>query len=79
MHVLLDLYGVLLEHEKTFRGYRDRLAALLAARFGGEAEDWRRARERATQVSPSENTVGGRRRRNHHRRDRADLVRTRRH
>jgi len=34
MHVLLDLYGVLLDHEKTFRGYRDRLAALLAARFG---------------------------------------------
>src|SRR6059058_6044999 len=47
MHVLLDLYGVLLEHEKTFRGYRDRLAALLAARFGGEAEDWRRAHDEA--------------------------------
>ena len=43
MHVLLDLYGVLLDHEKTFRGYRDRLAALLAARFGSEADDWRRA------------------------------------
>src|SRR5437762_2010928 len=47
MHVLLDLYGVLLEHEKTFRGYRDRLGALLAARFGGEAEDWRRAHDEA--------------------------------
>ncbi len=47
MHVLLDLYGVLLEHEKTFRGYRDRLAALLAARFGGEADDWRRAHDEA--------------------------------
>src|SRR5256886_13639748 len=47
MHVLLDLYGVLLDHEKTFRGYRDHLAALLAARFGGEAEDWRRAHDEA--------------------------------
>src|SRR5213080_407309 len=47
MHVLLDLYGVLLEHEKTFRGYRERLAALLAARFGGEAEAWRRAHDEA--------------------------------
>src|SRR5919204_227588 len=34
MHVLLDLYGVLLDHEKTFRGYRERLAALLTERFG---------------------------------------------
>src|SRR2546429_7424244 len=47
MHVLLDLYGVLLDREKTFRGSRDRLAALLAARFGGEAEDWRRAYDEA--------------------------------
>src|SRR5436853_637070 len=47
MHVLLDLYGVLLEHEKTFRGYRERLATLLAARFGGEAEAWRRAHDEA--------------------------------
>src|SRR5438477_446206 len=47
MHVLLDLYGVLLEHEKTFRGYRERLAALLAARFGGEADAWRRAHDEA--------------------------------
>src|SRR5438046_1575325 len=47
MHVLLDLYGVLLEHEKTFRGYRERLAALLAARFGREADAWRRAHDEA--------------------------------
>src|SRR5437773_9861262 len=47
MHVLLDLYGVLLEHEKTFRGYRERLAALLAARFGGDADAWRRAHAEA--------------------------------
>src|SRR6059058_4132140 len=47
MHVLLDLYGVLLEHEKTFRGYRERLAALLAARFGGDADAWRRAHDEA--------------------------------
>ncbi len=43
------------------------------------AEDWRWARERATEVSPTENAVGGRRRRHHLRPDRADPVRTRRH
>jgi len=47
MHVLLDLYGVLLNHEKTFRGYRESLAALLSARFGGDPEDWRRAHDEA--------------------------------
>lgn len=47
MHVLLDLYGVLLDHEKTFRGYRDRLATLLASRFGGGREAWLRAHDEA--------------------------------
>jgi FMN phosphatase YigB (HAD superfamily) len=47
MQVLLDLYGVLLDHEKTFRGYRDRLADLLAARFGGDPEAWRHAHDEA--------------------------------
>lgn len=47
MHILLDLYGVLLDHEKMFREYRDRLAEILAARFGGEPEDWRRAHDEA--------------------------------
>jgi len=47
MHVILDIFGVLLDHEKTFRGYRDRLADLLAARFGGEADAWRRAHDEA--------------------------------
>jgi HAD superfamily hydrolase (TIGR01509 family) len=47
MRVLLDLYGVLLDHEKTFRGYRERLAFLLAARFGGDPEGWRRAHDEA--------------------------------
>src|SRR2546427_12809984 len=47
MQVLLDLYGVLLDHEKMFRGYRDHLAELFAARFGGEPEAWRRAHDDA--------------------------------
>src|SRR5213596_1286915 len=47
MHVLLDLYGVLLDHEKMFRGYRERLAELLSARFGGAPETWRRAHDEA--------------------------------
>jgi len=47
MHVLLDLYGALLDHEKMFRGYRERLAELLAARFGGAPEAWRRAHDEA--------------------------------
>ena len=47
MHVLLDLYGVLLDHEKTFRAYRDRLSILLAARFGGDTEAWKRAHDEA--------------------------------
>src|SRR2546426_3546305 len=47
MHVLLDLYGVLLDHEKMFRGYRERLAELLSARFGGAPEAWRRAHDEA--------------------------------
>ena len=47
MHVLLDLYGVLLDHEKTFRGYREHLARLLAAKFGGDPEAWRRAHDEA--------------------------------
>lgn len=47
MDILLDLYGVLLDHEKMFRGYRDRLAELLSARFGGDPEAWRRAHDEA--------------------------------
>ncbi len=47
MHVLLDLYGVLLDHEKMFRGYRDRFAELVSARFGGEPDAWRRAHDEA--------------------------------
>lgn len=47
MHVLLDLYGVLLDHEKMFRGYRERLAELLTARFGGTPDAWRRAHDEA--------------------------------
>jgi len=47
MHVLLDLYGVLLDHEKMFRGYRERLAELLAARFGGTPDAWRGAHDEA--------------------------------
>jgi FMN phosphatase YigB (HAD superfamily) len=47
MQILLDLYGVLLDHEKTFRGYRERLADLLAARFGGTKEAWLRAHDEA--------------------------------
>src|SRR3989441_9972839 len=47
MHVLLDLYGVLLDHEKMFRGYRERLAELLTARFGGDPDVWRRAHDEA--------------------------------
>src|SRR2546428_7436527 len=47
MHVLLDLYGVLLDHEKMFRGYRERLAELLTARFGGDPDVWRRTHHEA--------------------------------
>src|SRR5437899_3759948 len=43
MHVLLDLYGVLLDHEKMFREYRERLAELLTARFGSSPDRWMRA------------------------------------
>src|SRR5947208_9787903 len=60
LHVLLDLYGVLLDHEKMFRGYRERLAELLAARFGGTPETWRRAHDEAwvTYVRSEERRVG---------------------
>jgi FMN phosphatase YigB (HAD superfamily) len=47
MQVLLDLYGVLLDHEKMHRAYRDRLVALLSERFGGTPEVWRRAHDEA--------------------------------
>src|SRR6058998_4368650 len=47
VHVLLDLYGVLLDHEKMFRGYRERLAELLTARFGGDPDAWLRAHDEA--------------------------------
>lgn len=45
--VLLDLYGVLLDHGKMHRGYRESFSSLLAARFGGTVEDWRRAHDEA--------------------------------
>ena len=47
MHVLLDLYGVLLDHEKMFRDYRERLAELLTGRFGSTPDTWRRAHDDA--------------------------------
>src|SRR5919198_1452645 len=47
MHVLLDLYGVLLDPGRTFGGYRERLAALLANRFGGTKDAWLRAHDEA--------------------------------
>ena len=47
MHVLLDLYGVLLDHEKMFREYRERLAELLTARFGSNPETWMQAHDDA--------------------------------
>ncbi len=47
MIVLLDLYGVLLDHDKMHRGYRESLSELLGARFGGHVEDWRRAHDEA--------------------------------
>lgn len=47
MHVLLDLYGVLLDHEKMFRGYRERLAEILSGRFGFDPDAWRRAHDEA--------------------------------
>ena len=47
MHVLLDLYGVLLDHERMFREYRERLAELLAARFGSSPDTWMRAHDDA--------------------------------
>src|SRR3989449_3259513 len=47
MHVLLDLYGVLLEHERMFREYRERLAELPAARFGSSPDTWMRAHDDA--------------------------------
>lgn len=47
MHVILDLFGVLLDHEKVFAAYRDRLADLLASRFGGTPDAWRNAHDDA--------------------------------
>lgn len=47
MHVLLDLYGVLLDPERTVRGYREKVADLLASRFGGDPVVWRRAHDDA--------------------------------
>jgi len=47
VYVLLDLYGILLDHEKTFLRYRERLADLLAARFGGSPDAWRQAHDEA--------------------------------
>ena len=47
MHILLDIYGVLLDHEAMFRAYRDRLAGLLSQRFGGAPEDWMHAHDEA--------------------------------
>src|SRR5688572_4996870 len=50
MHVLLDLYGVLLDHDKMQRGYRERLADLLTSRYGGDRKEWLRAHEEAYAV-----------------------------
>jgi FMN phosphatase YigB (HAD superfamily) len=50
MHVLLDLYGVLLDHEKMLREYRESLADLLTSRYGGDREDWLRAHDEAYAV-----------------------------
>ena len=47
MHILLDLYGVLLDHEKMFRAYRERLAEILCSRFGGDRETWKKAHDEA--------------------------------
>lgn len=47
MHILLDLYGVLLDHDKTFRRYRESMARILSARYGGDPAVWRRAHDEA--------------------------------
>lgn len=47
MHVLLDLYGVVLDHEKMLQGYRTRIATLLGQKFGGDRETWLRAHDEA--------------------------------
>ena len=45
MHVLLDLWGVLLDMEKGHLGYRDRVASIFQERFGGERNRWLRAHD----------------------------------
>ena len=47
MHELLYLDGVLIHHEKMYRGYGERLAELLMARFGGDPDVWRRTYDEA--------------------------------
>src|SRR2546426_257553 len=67
MHVLLDLYGVLLDHEKMFRGYRERLAELLSARIGrtpgvrghGRQRDERRSAPWRRPVRPDRRDLHG--------------------
>jgi len=47
MRVLLDLYGVLLDSERMFRGYREEVARLLSSRYGGDRDAWLRAHDEA--------------------------------
>ena len=47
MHVLLDLWGVLLDSDTMQREYGRRLAVGLAARFGGDEARWLEAHDRA--------------------------------
>lgn len=47
VHVLLDLWGVLLDSETMFRGYREKVAEILSRRFGGAPDAWRRAHDEA--------------------------------
>lgn len=47
MRILLDLWGVLLDSETMFRGYRAEVARILSARFGGEPATWARAYDEA--------------------------------
>lgn len=47
LHVLLDLWGVLLDSDTMQREYGRRLAVGLAARFGGDEARWLEAHDRA--------------------------------
>lgn len=45
--MLLDLYGVVVDSERMARGYRERVADLLRAEFGGTREVWLAAHDHA--------------------------------